>query len=105
MPLLLIGQGSYNLSIACAQEQVNLVDSNAGAIPFEQTGQPLAGSCSAAIAATSHPSEVFDNRGIELGLLQWGAMKVGDGIEHCTFSSHDVGPVDPMIQYSGDAYT
>jgi hypothetical protein len=50
---------------------------------------PVAGTCSAAIAAACHPTDEEPEDGYLLP-IKWGETDVYRGIGHCTFSSRDV---------------
>jgi hypothetical protein len=55
-----------------------------------KSGMPVAGSCSAAIAAACYPVEGLDQVKVDEP-LQWGVMgRTAEGLPHCGFSSNPV---------------
>ena len=63
-------------------------------------GLPLAGSCSAVIAAACHVDRVKGGDDMALKPLQWGVVSSMNGVYHCAFSSKEV---DSPNEY--DLYT
>lgn len=62
-----------------------------GRLPSEM---PVAGSCSAAIAAACHAMPGTTQEDESAAELQWGAMgEDGKGVGHCGFSMHEVWPL------------
>lgn len=68
-----------------------------------ESGMPVAGSCSLAIAAACHPDpeekEYRTGQDIASGEVKWGDMgSMVDGVGHCGFSSEEVGiPIKGMM--------
>jgi hypothetical protein len=66
-----------------------------------QPGMPIAGSCSAVIAAACDPTGIANRRMAAGKMLQWGVTGYGaDGIGHCSFSSEPVSELMPGIWYA-----
>ncbi|KAH7323199.1 hypothetical protein B0I35DRAFT_510389 [Stachybotrys elegans] len=61
------------------------------------TGMPIAGSCSAAIAAACHPGTAEPN--VWEKSLQWGVVGHKGEVGHCAFTSSDVGVVERGKSY------
>ena len=59
---------------------------------------PLAGSCSAAIAAACH-REANEDADMVLLPLKWGVTSQLNGVGHCTFSAQEVEPPNPSHVY------
>ncbi|KFA73523.1 hypothetical protein S40288_05772 [Stachybotrys chartarum IBT 40288] len=69
-----------------------------GCVPLRRTGMPIAGNCSAAIAAACHPGRE-EPHSWEMP-LQWGVVQPKvDDIGHCSFSTLDVRPPEPDHAY------
>jgi len=91
------------LAIVCVEMLLVIIAVLAGYWRLEDTGQPVVGSCSAAISAACHPAEDAKKIGMSLEKLQWGVVSVDEvnEIGHCAFSSEEVAKIDPAYLYSG----
>lgn len=67
------------------------------------TVMPVAGSCSAAIAAACHPVKVENLDPDDVYRpVQWGAMNAGKDLAHFGFSAGEVGAtIGPAVQQNG----
>lgn len=62
---------------------------------------PVAGNCSAAIAASCHPARESDED-VAFKRVQWGVLEYAeDGVGHCGFSSREVETVEDEKLYAG----
>ncbi|KAF2123171.1 hypothetical protein BDV96DRAFT_626911 [Lophiotrema nucula] len=73
-----------------------------------KTAMPVAGSCSAAIAAACHVPEDEKGQETSISRIQWGVTGYGnDGIGHCAFSMSQVMTleIDQLMYYNNTAPT
>lgn len=91
------------MGITCVEALLIMTAVWAGFQKLKDTGQPVVGSCSAAISAACHPVEDAKTDGISEEELQWGVLSMDrdDEMGHCGFSNDEVGALDPAFLYSG----